>query len=76
MIIKVDINQNIIEELNIYAKELNEKKDNLIEKAIEKYFDLLDEKIADKRLKELENGKINTIKAEKVFEELGIWVLI
>ncbi|RUM55707.1 MAG: CopG family transcriptional regulator [Nautilia sp.] len=72
MIIKVDINQNIIEELNMYAKELNEKKDNLIEKAIEKYFDLLDEQIAEKRLKELENGKINTIKAEKVFEELGI----
>jgi len=72
MIVQININKNIINELNSYAKELNEKKDNLIEKAIEKYFDLLDEQIADKRLRELENGKITPIKGEEVFKELGI----
>jgi len=72
MIVQIDINRNIINELNSYAKELNEKKDNLIENAIEKYFDLLDEQIADKRLRELENKKITPIKGEEVFKELGI----
>jgi len=36
------------------------------------YFDMLDEKLASKRLKELEEGKVKTIAASEVWSELGL----
>jgi hypothetical protein len=36
------------------------------------YFDHLDTKLADKRLKDLESGKEKTIPASEVFKELGL----
>ena len=62
----------VIDELNDVAKELNEKKSHIVEKALSMYFDYIDEQIADKRLKDLENGKEKTIPAEQVFKELGL----
>ena len=62
----------MVEELNTISKELNQKKSHIVEKALNAYFDLLDEKIADKRLNDLESGKEKLEKAEDVFEELGI----
>ena len=68
----ITLDKQVAEELNHLAQELGEKKSHLIEKALTYYFDLLDEQIADKRLAELENGKVTTIPAEKVWEELGL----
>jgi len=62
----------IIDELNAVSSELNEKKSHIVEKALSMYFDYIDEKIADKRLDELKNGKEKLIAAEEVFKELGI----
>ncbi len=62
----------IIDELNYVSTELNEKKSHIVEKALSMYFDSLDEKLADKRLKDLENGKEKTVPAEEVFKELGL----
>jgi len=62
----------VIDELNSVAKELNEKKSHIVEKALEMYFDYMDEQISDKRLKELECGEETTIPAKDVFKELGI----
>ena len=62
----------IIDELNAVSSELNEKKSHIVEKALSMYFDYIDEKIADKRLDELKDGKEKLILAEKVFKELGI----
>ena len=41
----------IIDELESVAKELNEKKSHIVEKALSMYFDALDEKLSDQRLK-------------------------
>jgi predicted DNA-binding protein len=62
----------IIDELESVSQELGEKKSHIVEKALNMYFDYLDEKIADKRLDDLNSGKIKTIPAEEVFKELGL----
>lgn len=66
------ISDFIIDELNEISKELNEKKSHIVEKALNMYFDHIDEKIADKRLDDLKSGKEKLIPADTVFKELGI----
>jgi len=68
----ITLNNAVADELSVVANELNEKKSHLIEKALMFYFDALDETLADKRLKDLEAGKIHTIPAEDVWKELGL----
>ena len=68
----ITIDAEVSEELESLAKELGEKKSSLIEKALEVYFDLLDLKVARKRLKDLEKGKAKLISAEDVWKDLGI----
>jgi len=62
----------IIDELNSVSLELNEKKSHIVEKALSMYFDTIDEKLADKRLKDLKEGKEKLIPASEVFKELGL----
>ena len=66
------VSDYIVDELNDVAKELNEKKSHIVEKALEMYFDYVDTQLADKRLDDLKDGKEELIPAEKVFEELGV----
>ena len=68
----ITLNNAVADELNVIAKELNEKKSHLVEKALMYYFDTLDESLADKRLKALEQGEVKTIPAEEVWKELGL----
>lgn len=62
----------VIDELNSVSTELNEKKSHIVEKALSMYFDYIDEKIADKRLAQVELGKEKLIPADIVFKELGL----
>jgi len=62
----------LAKELDKIAKELGEKKSHIIRDALTYYFDYLDIKLAEKRLKEIEEGKSELIPAEKVFKELGL----
>lgn len=62
----------IIDELESVSEELGEKKSHIVEKALNMYFDYLDEKIADKRIDDFKDGKTITIPAEEVFKELGL----
>ncbi len=68
----ITIDAEVSEELESLAKELGEKKSTLIEKALEVYFDLLDLKVARKRLKDLEKRKSKIVDAEDVWKDLGI----
>ncbi|MEN8153965.1 MAG: CopG family transcriptional regulator [Acidobacteriota bacterium] len=65
------LDENIIAELDNVAKELNEKKSHIVEKALNLYFDLLDVKIADKRMDDILSGKTNILSFEDVEKELG-----
>lgn len=66
------ISDIIIDELNSVSQELNEKKSHIVEKALSMYFDAIDEKLSDQRLKNLEEKKEKLIPADEVFKELGL----
>ncbi len=68
----ITLDNEVVMELNAIAKELNEKKSHLIENALMIYFDMLDEKLADKRLRELDLGTVKAIPAQDVWKELGL----
>ena len=70
--ISLRIDEDIFEMLNEYAAELNKTKTFLIEKAIENYFDKLDEMVADKRIDNLKNGKSSVVSMEEVLKKAGI----
>jgi len=66
------ISDFMIDELNSVSKELDEKKSHIVEKALSMYFDALDEKLSDQRLKNLDDKKEMLIPASEVFKELGL----
>ncbi len=68
----ITLDEDVSKELDTIAKELGEKKSKIIEKALTVYFDLLDLKLAKKRMKELEEGSDKLIDAEEVWKDLGI----
>jgi predicted DNA-binding protein len=68
----ITLDNSVADELNAMAKELNEKKSHVIENALMLYFDMLDEKISDKRLREVDDGSVTPISAEEVWKELGL----
>lgn len=70
--INIRLEKEIIENLDEYAKELDRTRTNLIEKAIEFYFDKLDEMIADKRIDDLKSGKTKPVSLEDVFKSAGL----
>jgi len=68
----ITLDEEVSRELETIAGELGEKKSTIIEKALTAYFDLLDLKVARKRLQDLGKGRDRLIEAEKVWRELGI----
>ncbi len=70
--INIRLEKNILQTLDEYAKELDMTRTSLIEKAIELYFDKLDEMVADKRIDNLKSGKSTLIPLEEVFKKAGI----
>jgi predicted DNA-binding protein len=68
----ITLDEDVSKELETIASELGEKKSNIIEKALTVYFDLLDLKVAQKRLKDLKEGKDQIFDAEDVWKELEI----
>ena len=61
-----------METLDEYALELDKTRTSLIEKAIELYFDKLDEMVADKRIDNIKSGKTTLVSLEEVFKKAGI----
>jgi len=70
--LNISLDEDLAKELDEIAKELGEKKSHIIRDALMYYFDYLDVKIAEKRLKDIEEGKTELIPVEKVFKELGL----
>jgi len=68
----ITMDKDVSDELETIARELGEKKSRIIEKALTVYFDLLDLKLAQKRLKDLGEGRDRIQKAEDVWKELDI----
>lgn len=68
----ITLDEEISKELEEAAGELGEKKSHIIEKALTVYFDLMDLKLARKRMDDLEKGRDKILDAEKVWKTLGI----
>jgi predicted DNA-binding protein len=68
----ITLGEDISQELDAIANELGEKKSSLIEKALAVYFDLLDLRLVQKRMKELKEGRDRIIDAKEVWKEIGI----
>jgi predicted transcriptional regulator len=68
----ITLDETVSKELDVLAEELKEKKSSIIEKALEAYFDLLDLKLAKKRLADLEKGRDRLLEAEEVWKKLGL----
>lgn len=70
--LSITLDQEVATELNALANELQEKKSHIIQKALTLYMDYLDERVADKRLDDLENGHTKTVPADEVYAKLGL----
>ena len=68
----ITLDEEVSGELEALVKELGEKKSHIIETALSVYFDLLDLKLAKKRLKDLANGSDKVVEAEKAWKSLGL----
>jgi len=68
----ITMDKDVSDELETLARELGEKKSRIIEKALIVYFDLLDLKLAQKRLKNLDERCDRIRSAEDVWKELDI----
>jgi predicted transcriptional regulator len=68
----ITLDEDVSRELDSMAEELGEKKSAIIEKALEAYFDLLDLKLAKKRLADLEKGSDLVLDSEEVWKKLGL----
>ncbi len=68
----ISMDESIANELSNMAKLLGKSQKEIVEKALDFYFDYLDTLIAEKISKEIEEGKIEVYEAEEVFKELGI----
>ena len=70
--INLRLEKEMIQSLDEYANELDKTRTSLVEKAIELYFDTLDEMVADKRIDDLKNGKSTLVSLEDVFKKAGL----
>ena len=68
----ITLDEGVSRELDSVAEELGEKKSAIIEKALETYFDLLDLRLAKKRLADLEKGRDRLLDSEEVWKKLGL----
>jgi predicted DNA-binding protein len=68
----ITLGEDISQELDAISHELGEKKSSVIEKALTVYFDLLDLKLVQKRMKDLKEGRDRIIDAKEVWKEIGI----
>jgi predicted transcriptional regulator len=70
--INIRIDESLLTNLDSYAKELDRTRTYLIEKAVDKYLDTLDEMISDKRIDDVKKGNVEVYSLEQVAQKLGL----
>jgi len=70
--INIRMDEELLKELDGYARELERSRTYLIEKAVGAYFDTLDEMVADQRIDRVREGKSRLYSLEEVTKELGL----
>ena len=72
--INIRMDESLLADLDSYAHELERSRTYLIEKAVDAYFDALDEMVSDKRIDDLKSGKSEIFPMEEIFQKAGISV--
>lgn len=68
----ISMDKGLAEELSNLSELLKIPQSEIVEKALDFYFDYLDLTVAEKISREIEEGKMKVYDAEEVFKELGI----
>ncbi len=68
----ITMDESLAKELSTISKILGVSQREIVEKALDFYFDYLDVVVAEKISQEIEEGKMKVYEAEEVFKELGI----
>ena len=72
--INIRLDKEVVQHLDDSAQILEKTRTNLIERAIDAYFNQIDEMIADKRIDSLKDGNSSISSLEDVFTKAGISV--
>jgi predicted DNA-binding protein len=72
--INIRLDKEVVQYLDDSAQILEKTRTNLIERAIDAYFDQIDEMVADKRIDSLKDGNSSISSLEDVFTKAGISV--
>ena len=70
--INIRMDEDLLAELDNYARELDRTRTYLIEKAVSAYFDTLDEMVSDQRIDQVKKGNVELFSLEQVARELGL----
>ena len=70
--INIRLEESLLSDLDRYARELDRTRTYIIEKAVETYFDTLDEMISDKRIDDIKKGNVEVFSLEHVAQQLGL----
>jgi predicted DNA-binding protein len=66
------LDEKMLEELSAFSEGFSQKKSHIVEKALNLYFDMMDNKLAEKIMSDVEKGKEELIDAEDVYKSLGL----
>ncbi|MDD5399630.1 MAG: hypothetical protein PHQ93_00390 [Sulfurimonas sp.] len=66
------LDENIVKELDIVAAALHKSQKEVVEAALDYYFDYTDGIVADKITQDIKSGKMKTYDSKDVYRELGI----
>ena len=72
--INIRLDKEVVQHLDDSAQILEKTRTNLIERAIDAYFNQIDEMVADKRIGSLKDGNSSVSSLEDVFTKAGISV--
>jgi predicted transcriptional regulator len=66
------LDDSVARELEIVAKALNTTQKDIVERALDFYFDYADAVLADKIIDDIENKKMKTYSKDEAYKLLGI----
>jgi predicted DNA-binding protein len=72
--INIRLDKEVVQYLDDSAQILEKTRTNLIERAIDAYFNQIDEMVADKRIDSLKDGNSSISSLEDVFTKAGVSV--
>jgi len=68
----ISLDEGLAKELENVADALHKSQKEIVENALDFYFDYTDTVVADKITKEINSGKMEAYDSEDVYKELGI----